>query len=192
MYSVQKHFSLDAANFFLFGQEEEVTSPLISTPAWTLRLKFSKYQQSYAPMKIFNFLGVIPLTVYIWSTELYRSQFMFHALTFARFRGRCWKPRPSGSVFNTSQETWQMLMHWKTLFDCYYCIKTENIYYILRYFVHYFVTPFHRCLLNLISTDYACSRAEQYTSRNGCKSVAPVRSYWKLHNCALTVRELPC
>ena len=32
---------------------EEVTSPLISGPAWTLRLQFTKYQQSYAPMKVF-------------------------------------------------------------------------------------------------------------------------------------------
>ena len=53
-------------------QEGEVTSPLISGPAWTLKLQFTKYYQSYAPM-IFFF--VIPLTDYIRSTELYRSQF---------------------------------------------------------------------------------------------------------------------
>ena len=35
------------------SQEGEVTSPLISGPAWTLRLQFTKYQQSYAPVKIF-------------------------------------------------------------------------------------------------------------------------------------------
>ena len=62
----------------------------------------------------------------------------------------------------------------KTMFDRYYCIKTETICYISRYFLHYFVTPFHRCLANVISTDYARSRAGQYTSRNGSKSVAPV------------------
>ena len=55
---------------------------------------------------------------------------VFHALTFARPRGRCWKPRPK--VFNTSQGTWRMLMHWKTMFDRYYCIKAESICYILR------------------------------------------------------------
>ena len=27
--------------------------------------------------------------------------------------------------------------------DRYYCIKTENIWYILHYFLHYFVSPFH-------------------------------------------------
>ena len=82
-------------------------------------------------------------------------------------------------------------MHWKTIFDRYYCIKTENICYISRYFLHYFVSPFHRCLANEISTDYAPSRAGKYTSRNGSKSVAPVRSYWKLRSRALTARELP-
>ena len=50
-----KHFSLDTANFSLFSQEGEVTSPLIPGPAWTLRLQFTKYQQSCAPMKIFYF-----------------------------------------------------------------------------------------------------------------------------------------
>ena len=63
----------------------------------------------------------------------------------------------------------------KNMFDRYYCIKTENICYISRYFLHYFVSPLHRCLANAISTDYARSRAGQYTSRNGSKSVAPVR-----------------
>ena len=80
----------------------------------------------------------------------------------------------------------------KTMFDRYYCIKTENICYISRYFLHYFVSPFHRCFANVISTDYARSKAGQCTSRNGRKSVAPVRAYWKLRSRALTARELPC
>ena len=37
----------------------------------------------------------------------------FNALTFARSLGRCWKPRPSALVFNTSHWTWRMLMHEK-------------------------------------------------------------------------------
>ena len=61
---------------------------------------------------------------------------------------------PKAAVFNTSQGTWRMLMHWKTMFDRYYCIKTENIYYISHYFLHCFVSPFHKCLANVISTDY--------------------------------------
>ena len=55
--------------------------------------------------------------------------------------------------------------------------KNENVCYILRYFLHYFVSPFQQCLANAISTDYAHSRARQYTSCNGSKSVSPVGSY---------------
>ena len=102
---------------------------------------------------------------------------VFHALTFARSRGRCGKLRPKAAVFNTSQGTWRMSMHWKTMFDRYYCIQTENICYISRYFLHYVVSPFHRCRANAFSTDYACSGAGQYTSRDGSNSVAPVRAY---------------
>ena len=94
----------------------------------------------------------------------------FSCITFARSRGRYWKPRPEAAVFNTSLGTWRMFMHWKTMFDRYCCIKTENICYISRYFLHYFVSPFHQCLANTISTDYAHSRARQYISRNGSKS----------------------
>ena len=103
-----------------------------------------------------------------------------NAWTFARSLGRCWKPRPS------------LLMHWKNMFDRYYCIKTENIRYTLSYFLHYFVSPFHRCLANVISTDDARSMAGQYTCRYGSNSVAPVRVSWKLRSRALTARELPC
>ena len=70
--------------------------------------------------------------------------------------------------------------------------KTQNICYISRYFLHYFVSPFHRCLANAISTAYARSRAGQYTSRDGFKSVVPVQAYWKLRSRALTARKLPC
>ena len=110
----------------------------------------------------------------------------------ARFRGRCWKPRPKAAIFNTSQGTWRMFMHWKTMFDCYYCIKTENICYISRYFLHYFVSPLPRCRANAISMDYARSRAGEYTSRDGSNSGAPVRAYWKFPSRELTARELPC
>ena len=57
----------------------------------------------------------------------------------------------SGS--NISQGIWRMLMHWKTMFDRCYCIKTKNICYISRYFFHYmyFVSPFPRCCANAIS-----------------------------------------
>ena len=35
---------------------------------------------------------------------------------------------------------------WKAMFYRYYCIKTESICYISRYFLYYFVSPFYRCL----------------------------------------------
>ena len=94
-------------------------------------------------------------------------------------------------VFNTSQGIWRMIMHWKTMFDRYYCIKTQNICYISRYFWHYFVSPFHRCLVNVIFTMLVLGPG-QYTSRDGSNSMAPVRTYWKLRSRALTARELPC
>ena len=102
-------------------------------------------------------------------TTIWGSNMVFHALTFARSRGRCWKPRPEVTIFNTSLGTWPILMHWKTMFDRY-CIKTENICYISSYFLHFFVSPFHRYLANAISMDYARTRAVQYISRNGSKS----------------------
>ena len=132
---------------------------------------------------------------HLCSVSCYTDQtWFFNALTFARSRGRCWKQRPKAVVFNTFQGAFRMLMHWKKniMFDRYFCIKTENICYVSRYFLHYFVSPFYRCLANVISTDYARSRAGQYTSPNSSKSVAPVRSYWKLRSRALTARELPC
>ena len=92
------------------------------------------------------------------------------------------KTEAGGRGFQHSLGTWRMLMHWKTMFDRYYCIKSENVCYISHYFLHYLVSPFHRCLANAISTGYARSRAGQYTSRNGSKSVAPVRLYWKLRS----------
>ena len=75
-------------------------------------------------------------------------------------------------VLKTEAEgTWQMLMHWKTMFDRYYYIKIKNICYISRYFLHYFVSPFHWCLANAIFTVYARSRARDYTSHDGSNYV---------------------
>ena len=45
-------------------------------------------------------------------------------------------------------------------------------------------------LFNAISTEYARSGTEQYTSRDGSNSVAPVRPYWKLRSRALTARAV--
>ena len=57
---------------------------------------------------------------------------IFHSLTFARSRGRCWKPRAKPEVFNISRGTLQMLMNDKTMFDCYYCINSKKTHRKLR------------------------------------------------------------
>ena len=85
--------------------------------------------------------------------------------TEAEGRGFQHLPRDLANVNALKNHVRSLLLH-----------KTENICYISRYFLHYFVSPFHRCLANVISTDYARSRARQYTCRNGSKSVAPVRA----------------
>ena len=77
---------------------------------------------------------------------------------------------------------WSLLLHKK--------LQTFATFHIC--FLHYFVLPFHRCLVKVISMSYARSRAGLYTSSNSSKSVAPVWSYWKLRSCAVTARELPC
>ena len=105
---------------------------------------------------------------------------VFHALTFARSRGRCWKPRPEAAVFNTSLGTWQMLMHWKTMFSCYYCIKSENICYNLRYFLHYFISPFHRC--NKIKSQYNLVEKKKNKQKNNNTLSRAMPFKW-LHVC---------
>ena len=75
-------------------------------------------------------------------------------------------PRDLANVNTLKNHVWSLLLH-----------KNWNICYISRYFLHYFVSPFHRCLANVISTDYAPSRAGQYTSRNGSKSVLLIHGF---------------
>ena len=96
---------------------------------------------------------VVDLIPYHTCTKIEQVHFIIgikHDFSCINIRQVPWK------VLKTAaQGTWRMLMHWKTMFDRYYCIKTENIWYISRYFLHNFVSPFHRCLANVISTDYA-------------------------------------
>ena len=132
-------------------------------------MPFCGFIHALAQMSVYSAFGFQP---HQWNITIERSNKVFHALTFVR--------------------TWWMLMHWKIIFDRYYCIKTGNICYISRYFLYYFVSLFHRCLANVISTDCVPSRAGQYTSRDGSHSVAPVQAYWKLRSRALTARELTC
>ena len=101
----------------------------------------------------------------------------FYALTFARSRGpwEVLKAETEGRGFqHLPMDLANVNAFEKKMFDRYYCIKTENICYITRYFLHLFVSPFHGCLANAISMDYARSRAGHYISRDGSNSVALV------------------
>ena len=71
--------------------------------------------------------------------------------TEAEGRGFQHLPRDLANVIALKKHVRSLLLH-----------KTERIGYIMRYFLHYFVSPFHRCLANAISTNYARSRAGQY------------------------------
>ena len=106
------------------------------------------------PICSISFGKLLPWNQHHWLLCFIGIKHGFSCINIRRSRGRYWKPRPEAAVFNTSQGTWRMLMHWKTMFDRYYCIKTENICYISHYFLHYFVLPFHRCLANAISNFY--------------------------------------
>ena len=55
--------------------------------------------------------------------------------------------------------------------------NSKHLLHIALFLLHYFVSPFHRCRVNAISTDYARSRTGQYTSRDGSNFVAPVQEY---------------
>ena len=72
-FEVTVHQILAGYSYFsLFSQEGEVTSPLISGPAWTLRLQFTRYQQRYAPM-IFIYLFIF---IYVF---IYLLLFFFNS-----------------------------------------------------------------------------------------------------------------
>ena len=57
----------------------------------------------------------------------------------------------------------------------------KHLLHIALFLLHYFVSPFHRCRANAISTEYARSGAGQYTSRDGSNFVARV-------NCLVNTR----
>ena len=97
--------------------------------------------------------------------------------------GRCFQHLPRGLANVNALKNYvrSLLLH-----------KNEKHLLHFALFLALFCFPFSRCRTNAISTDYARSRAGQYTSRDGSNFVAPVRVYWKLRSRALTARELPC
>ena len=63
--------------------------------------------------------------------------------------------KTEAEVFNNSRGTWQALMHWKTMFDCCYCINsTTMLKKITKTAGHYF-RP-HRNYLADSYTHYPC------------------------------------
>ena len=82
----------------------------------------------------------------------------------------------SASVFNTSHGTWQMLMPQKTMFDRYYSIKSKTFATFCDIFALFCFAFSPDAAQTLFCTDYAPSRAGQYTSRDDSNSVAPVRA----------------
>ena len=64
--------------------------------------------------------------IFIFSCNNSDRTWFFNALTFTRSLGRCWKPRPSASVFDISLGTGRMLMH----------VKPCLIPIILLFFIH--------------------------------------------------------
>ena len=77
----RKNKSANVANLPIF-QGEEVTSPLISGPAWTLRLQFTKYQKSYAPMNFFLILFIFFLFIFLFIYLFYFIFFFFCNSTY--------------------------------------------------------------------------------------------------------------
>ena len=77
-------------------------------------------------------------------------------------------PKDLANVNALKDHVWSLLLHkkWKHL-----------LHFTL--FLYYFISPLHWRLANAISTNYARSRAGQYTSRDGINFVALTQVYWK-------------
>ena len=101
--------------------------------------------------------------------------------TETKGRGFQHLPRDLANVNALKNHVWSLLLH-----KNWHHLQHSTLFLAL------FCFAFHRYLPNVFSTDYALSSAGQYTSCSGSKSVAPIRSYWKLRSRALTAHELPC
>ena len=64
--------------------------------------------------------------LYLWKFNIGIKHCFPHALPFARFLERHWKPRPTASVFNISLWTWQTFLYWKIMFGRFYCINSTK------------------------------------------------------------------
>ena len=78
----------------------------------------------------------------------------FHTLTFARSRGRCWKPRPEAEVSS---------MYWKIMFDRCYCINSTI--YLLKFWEtlwHYILSASECTFLNIRLPGPSASRDSRW------------------------------
>ena len=90
---------------------------------------------------------VLTFDIGMTHTLVWGSNMIFHSLTFARSRGRCWKPRANPEVFNISRGTLWMLMNDKIMFDRYYHINSKKTHRILRKCLH---TLFFSLFINIL------------------------------------------
>ena len=84
------------------------------------------------------------------------------ALTFAGPRGRFWNPSLKDEGFNTSRGAQQMLMYQKSMFDCYYCIKSFCCSKTLEKLFQKVLFP---CTYNGAEKHVTCELFENATSR---------------------------
>ena len=100
-------------------------------------------QQAF--LKISNEITILASIVHccFWCCNIHQGLSLYktnavgikHGFSCINIRQVPWevlKTEAEGRGFHISQGIWRMLMHWKTMFDRYYCIKTENICYISR------------------------------------------------------------
>ena len=83
---------------------------------------------------------------YLCNYKLYFNIGIKHGFSSINIRQVPWevlKTEAGGRGFQHLQRDLANVNALKTMFDRYYCINIENICYILRYMLHYFVSPFH-------------------------------------------------
>ena len=86
--------------------------------------------------------------------------------TEAEGRGFQHLPRDLANVNALKNHVRSLLLHKKGKYLLHFAL-----------FLHCFISPNHRCLANPISTNYARSRAGQYTSRDSSDFVALIQTY---------------
>ena len=82
MFSVRKHFPLEAANFSLFALEGEITSCLIPGPAWSLGYSSPNTSRDMPQRNIFYFYFFIFIFFFFFFLFIYFFFFIFFFFFF--------------------------------------------------------------------------------------------------------------